>query len=132
MQWILESLRAFAEVYNLGGGKSNSCSILEAFRMAEGVTGKKMNWRYVDENRIGDHICYYSDLLRKMKAHYPDWKLVKTLPMITSRRSRLVGGSACRRMPYEYPDYGRMRLRGERRWPNTCSNGWKGCPRGGN
>ncbi len=70
-----------AEVYNLGGGKSNSCSILEAFRMAEDVTGKKMNWRYVDENRIGDHICYYSDL-RKMKAHYPDWKIVKTLPMI--------------------------------------------------
>ena len=70
-----------AEVYNLGGGKSNSCSILEAFRMAEDVTGKKMNWRYVDENRVGDHICYYSDL-RKMEAHYPDWKIVKTLPMI--------------------------------------------------
>jgi len=70
-----------AEVYNLGGGKSNSCSVLEAFRMAEDVTGKKMNWRYVDENRIGDHICYYSDL-RKMQAHYPEWKIVKTLPMI--------------------------------------------------
>ena len=70
-----------AEVYNLGGGKSNSCSILEAFRMAEDVTGKEMNWRYVDENRVGDHICYYSDL-RKMEAHYPDWKIVKTLPMI--------------------------------------------------
>jgi CDP-paratose 2-epimerase len=51
-----------AEVYNLGGGKGNSCSIMEAFRMAEEVTGKPMNWRYVDENRIGDHICYYSDL----------------------------------------------------------------------
>jgi CDP-paratose 2-epimerase len=70
-----------AEVYNLGGGKSNSCSILEAFRMVEDVTGKKMNWQYVDENRVGDHICYYSDL-RKMRAHYPEWRLVKTLPMI--------------------------------------------------
>jgi CDP-paratose 2-epimerase len=70
-----------AEVYNLGGGKANACSILEAFRMAEGVTGKKMNWRYVDENRIGDHICYYSDL-RKMQAHYPDWKITKSLPLI--------------------------------------------------
>jgi CDP-paratose 2-epimerase len=70
-----------AEVYNLGGGKSNSCSILEAFRMAEEITGKKMNWRYVDENRIGDHICYYSDL-RKMHSHYPAWRIVKTLPMI--------------------------------------------------
>ena len=49
--------------------------------MAEDVTGKKMNWRYVDENRIGDHICYYSDL-RKMQAHYPEWRIIKTLPMI--------------------------------------------------
>jgi CDP-paratose 2-epimerase len=70
-----------AEVYNLGGGKANACSILEAFSMAEGVTDKKMNWRYVDENRIGDHICYYSDL-RKMQAHYPNWKIGKSLPLI--------------------------------------------------
>ena len=49
--------------------------------MVEDVTGKKMNWRYVDENRIGDHICYYSDL-RKMQAHYPGWRIAKTLPMI--------------------------------------------------
>jgi CDP-paratose 2-epimerase len=70
-----------AEVYNLGGGKRNSCSIIEAFKMSEDATGKKMNWRYVDENRIGDHICYYSDL-RKMEQHYPGWKLAKTLPMI--------------------------------------------------
>lgn len=70
-----------AEVYNLGGGKGNSCSILEAFRMAEEVTGRKMKWRYVDENRIGDHICYYSDL-RKMQTHYPAWGITKTLPTI--------------------------------------------------
>jgi CDP-paratose 2-epimerase len=37
-----------------------------------------MNWRYVDENRVGDHICYYSDL-RKMRAHYPGWGITKTL-----------------------------------------------------
>jgi CDP-paratose 2-epimerase len=84
-----------AEVYNLGGGKANACSILEAFSMAEGVTGKKMNWRYVDENRIGDHICYYSDL-RKMRAHYPNWKITKSLPLIfeeiaTSWKQRLLG-----------------------------------------
>jgi CDP-paratose 2-epimerase len=60
------------EVYNLGGGKGNACSILEAFRMAEAATEKTMRWTYVDENRIGDHICYYSDL-RKMKVHYPGW-----------------------------------------------------------
>lgn len=70
-----------AEVYNLGGGKANSCSILEAFRMAENITGKQMKWQYVEENRIGDHICYYSDL-RKMQMHYPAWKLTKDLQII--------------------------------------------------
>ena len=70
-----------AEVYNLGGGKGNACSILEAFRLAEQFTGRPMNWRYLDENRIGDHVCYYSDL-SKMKAHYPHWGITKTLDQI--------------------------------------------------
>jgi CDP-paratose 2-epimerase len=88
-----------AQVYNLGGGKGNACSILEAFRMAEQITGRAMKYRYVDENRIGDHICYYSDL-RKMKAHYPEWDIRKTLPNIfeeiaqswTNRLARKVAG----------------------------------------
>jgi CDP-paratose 2-epimerase len=67
-----------AEVYNLGGGKENSCSILEAFSIAEKFTGKKQQYTYVDENRIGDHICYYSDL-RKMRAHYPGWDITQSL-----------------------------------------------------
>jgi CDP-paratose 2-epimerase len=70
-----------AEVYNLGGGKDNACSILEAFRMAEEITGRPMKYRYMDENRIGDHICYYSDL-RKMRAHYPAWDISKNLDRI--------------------------------------------------
>ena len=70
-----------AEVYNLGGGKSNACSVLEAFQLAESFSGKPMQWRYVDENRIGDHICYYSDLT-KMKTHYPAWNISKPLPRI--------------------------------------------------
>ena len=70
-----------AEVYNLGGGKANTCSILEAFTMVEKVTGKKMVYRYVDENRIGDHICYYGDL-SKLYEHFPGWRLTKTLPVI--------------------------------------------------
>jgi CDP-paratose 2-epimerase len=69
------------EVYNLGGGKENSCSILEAFEMAERVTGRRQKFKYVDKNRIGDHICYYSDL-RKMKAHYPAWSITLSLPQI--------------------------------------------------
>ena len=67
-----------AEVYNLGGGKDNACSILEAFQLAESLTGQQMAWRYVDENRIGDHICYYSDL-RKMKSHYTSWSVTRNL-----------------------------------------------------
>jgi len=62
------------EVYNLGGGKANSCSILEAFAITERLTGRKQVHSYVDQNRIGDHICYYSDL-RKMRAHYPSWDI---------------------------------------------------------
>jgi CDP-paratose 2-epimerase len=70
-----------AEVYNLGGGKGNSCSILEAFQMIGTITGIAQRHRYVDENRIGDHICYYSNL-RKMREHYPKWTLTRSLPQI--------------------------------------------------
>lgn len=69
------------EVYNLGGGKDNSCSILEAFALVEGVSHKKQLYRYVDQHRRGDHICYYSDLT-KMKAHYPTWTITRPLHQI--------------------------------------------------
>ena len=62
------------EVYNLGGGKANSCSILEAFALVEQVSGHRQRHSYVRTNRIGDHICYYSDL-RKMRDHYPEWDI---------------------------------------------------------
>jgi CDP-paratose 2-epimerase len=75
------------EVYNIGGGKGNACSILEAFQMAEGISGKAQRWSYVDQNRIGDHICYYSDL-RKMQAHYPAWGITKTLKDIFEEITR--------------------------------------------
>src|SRR5439155_7576877 len=55
-----------AEVYNLGGGKANSCSIFEAFELTESITGRNQRYIYLEQNRNGDHICYYSDL-RKMK-----------------------------------------------------------------
>ena len=69
------------EVYNIGGGKDNSCSIGEAFALVEELTGKKQNFTYVDENRIGDHVCYYSDL-RKLKSHYPNWTIRRPLKTI--------------------------------------------------
>ncbi|MEK7239445.1 MAG: NAD-dependent epimerase/dehydratase family protein [Gemmatimonadota bacterium] len=68
------------EVYNLGGGKGNACSILEAFQMVSARTGKPMQYEYDETNRIGDHICYYSDL-RKMMSHYPNWSI--TIPLAT-------------------------------------------------
>ncbi|MFN5118351.1 MAG: NAD-dependent epimerase/dehydratase family protein [Cyanobacteriota bacterium] len=67
-----------AEVYNLGGGKENTCSILEAFERAASISGKPMRYTYNETNRIGDHICYYSDLL-KMKSHYPNWGITRDL-----------------------------------------------------
>jgi len=70
-----------AEVYNLGGGKENSCSVLEAFELTRRVTGLSQRYAYIDQNRNGDHICYYSDL-RKMKSHYPRWSITKSLPQI--------------------------------------------------
>lgn len=69
------------EVYNLGGGKQNACSILEAFQMVQRLTGRDMQWRYQNENRSGDHICYYSDL-RKMRDHYPAWNITRSLHSI--------------------------------------------------
>lgn len=70
-----------AEVYNLGGGRGNSCSIIEAFERAASVTGKAMRSEYVDQNREGDHICYISDL-RKMQDHYPGWGITRSLDHI--------------------------------------------------
>ncbi|MCU0792484.1 MAG: NAD-dependent epimerase/dehydratase family protein [Opitutaceae bacterium] len=66
------------EVYNLGGGKANSCSIFEAFRLVERHSGRAQVFAYLDEPRVGDHICYYSDL-RKMRAHYPAWDITVSL-----------------------------------------------------
>jgi CDP-paratose 2-epimerase len=66
------------EVYNIGGGRSNSTSIIEAFKTVEGITGKAQKYVYTDANRIGDHICYYSDL-SKMRQHFPKWNITRTL-----------------------------------------------------
>lgn len=69
------------EVYNLGGGKENSCSILESFDISQQLSGVPMVYEYNDENRVGDHICYYSDLT-KIKNHYPEFGITKNLSYI--------------------------------------------------
>jgi CDP-paratose 2-epimerase len=80
------------EVYNIGGGRDNSVSILEAMDRIEKMAGRKLHWHYIDEARRGDHICYISDV-RKFKNHYPNWRITRPLDsifkeMIASERLR--------------------------------------------
>lgn len=62
------------EVYNIGGSRFSSCSLLEAIDFCEEIVAKKLHWTYQETNRIGDHIWWVSDI-RKFKAHYPNWDL---------------------------------------------------------
>ena len=80
IECFIEAPRS-GEVYNLGGGRDNSISILEAFRLIKEVSGKEMSYEYVDQNRRGDHICYISNL-SKIKAHFSKWKIRKNLKEI--------------------------------------------------
>jgi CDP-paratose 2-epimerase len=66
------------EVYNLGGGRDNSISILEAIGRVEALTGRKIEWTYKEQARRGDHICYISNLA-KFKNHYPGWSVTRSL-----------------------------------------------------
>ncbi|GAP94680.1 NAD-dependent epimerase/dehydratase family protein [Leptolyngbya sp. NIES-2104] len=81
---VIQAFEAFrrnprpGEVYNLGGGRENSVSMMEAFDWVESISGRKVDWVYVEENRIGDHICYISDL-RKLKSHFPEWSITRSL-----------------------------------------------------
>jgi CDP-paratose 2-epimerase len=71
------------EVYNLGGGRANSTSILEAFDRVAALSGKRMQFEYLDQPRAGDHICYLSNLT-KMRTHYPSWNITKSLDDVFS------------------------------------------------
>ena len=62
------------EVYNIGGGRYANCSMLEAIALCEELTGSSINWSYSDDNRIGDHIWWISDI-RRFQSHYPEWKI---------------------------------------------------------
>ena len=67
-----------AAVYNLGGGRDNSVSVREAIARLEYLIGRKLAVTYVDQNRVGDHICYISDL-RRIKMDYPEWGIAHSL-----------------------------------------------------
>ena len=76
------------EVYNLGGGRANTLSILETVDLLAGM-GHHLKYRMSDQNRAGDHICYISDL-QKTRAHFPEWNLkysiVEIVTEIVERR----------------------------------------------
>ena len=81
------------EVYNLGGGRANSASVLECIALIEQKTGRSIAWTYDERNRRGDHICYISDL-SKLANHYPDWQITRSLDaildeMIESEHARI-------------------------------------------
>ena len=96
---VITAMEAFAanprpgEVYNMGGGRGNSISILEAFAKIEEMTGNRVQWNYQEGARKGDHICYISDL-RKFQTHYPAWRITRDLnsileEIIASERQKL-------------------------------------------
>ena len=66
------------EVYNIGGGRFSNCSMLEAIALCEEISGNRMRTQYVEENRIGDHIWWVSDVA-KFRTHFPDWHLTKNV-----------------------------------------------------
>src|SRR5262252_2797946 len=83
------------EVYNMGGGRENSISMLEAISRVEQMTGRKLHWQYVEEARKGDHICYISDL-SKFKSHFPNWKLTCGLDSILDEMIRAASDKSLR------------------------------------
>lgn len=68
-------------VFNIGGGRGNSCSLLEAFAMVEQITGQAQRFEYLEANRAGDHICYISDLT-KIRSELKGWDITIGLPEI--------------------------------------------------
>lgn len=70
-----------AEVYNIGGGRYSNCSMLEAIEMCQEIVGRKLNWTYSEQNRIGDHMWWVSSL-SKFMGNYPNWKLKYDIPQI--------------------------------------------------
>lgn len=84
---VIRAFDAFAadprpgEVYNIGGGRGNAASVLECIDFISELSGYSVKWTYQERNRIGDHVCYISDL-RKLKSHFPVWSITRSLPDI--------------------------------------------------
>lgn len=89
---FVEEPRA-GEVYNIGGGRENSASLLECVDRVKAMSGRTPSLTYCEENRIGDHICYYTDM-SKFRAHYPGWSLTYSLDRILEEMVGRMEGAA--------------------------------------
>ncbi len=87
-----------AAVYNIGGGRENSTSILEAIGKVSVLLERPMKWQYVQQNRLGDHICYITDLT-KFRRDYPDWQITKSLDRIFTE---LIGATSRKHVTERY------------------------------
>ncbi|MFQ6047873.1 MAG: NAD-dependent epimerase/dehydratase family protein [Phycisphaerae bacterium] len=76
-----------AEVYNIGGGRDNSISILETIDRLEELTGRRLQYSYREQARRGDHICYISNL-KKLRSHFPEWRITRSLDAILEQMVR--------------------------------------------
>jgi CDP-paratose 2-epimerase len=96
VQLFLHFFRAprCGEVYNLGGGRQNSISILETIEVLDAI-GCKLDYTYTDQQRTGDHICYISDLT-KIRSHFPAWELEYDLPKILRQLVERYSKMRCR------------------------------------
>jgi CDP-paratose 2-epimerase len=72
-----------AQVYNMGGSRFSNCSMLEAIGACGRITNRALKWSYKDDNRVGDHIWWISDV-RRFRAHYPEWRLKYDFEAIVS------------------------------------------------
>ena len=70
-----------AEVYNMGGGRHSNCSMIEAIRLCERISGRPLDWKYSEQTRMGDHQWWISDCSR-FQQHYPGWKRQYDVRMI--------------------------------------------------
>lgn len=80
-QAFIDAPSGCGKVYNLGGGRANSISILETIEAMDKRFGRKLDWTLDETNRIGDHIVYYTDMSR-FRADYPDWRLTMSIDAI--------------------------------------------------
>ena len=79
--WHVHTNPRVAEVYNIGGGRDVNCSMIEAIQMCEEIAKRPLEWSYSENNRVGDHIWWISDI-SKFRGHYPKWQLTRNIRQI--------------------------------------------------